>query len=137
MAEGSKPKGEIPLDMSPADTARELERLREEIRVLKETRTPESAAFSDATEIHAGKNDDGNDMWFFRIDLPPSGGQAIVINGTHYFHREQYKFDTPMLQSVKDIQARAWKHDEQIKGSNENAYRRPMERVISGQGGRR
>jgi hypothetical protein len=89
------------------------------------------------TEVFAGKRDDGADMWRYKIDLSPSGGVEIRLNGIPYYHGEVYTFDTATLRTVKEIVARTWDHERNISGNNENVYRREMEPRLSGKGGRR
>lgn len=89
------------------------------------------------TEIHAGKRDDGVDMWKYKIDLSPSGGTEVRLNGIPYYHGEVYEFDTATLRTIKEIVARTWDHERNISGNNENVYRREMNTTISGRGGRR
>lgn len=93
-----------------------------------------------------GHKDDGRDIlrpvfadeevptFFYKIDLPPSGGVSVGINGQQFYHGRTYEFDLHTLRSVKDIIARSWAHENSIRGSNENAYRRPHERRLSGAG---
>jgi hypothetical protein len=68
----------------------------------------------------------------YRIDLPPSGGVAISINGTEYYHNETYVVDVDLLRDLKDKVARAWGHEANIKGSNENIFRRPLNVTLRG-----
>ncbi len=72
--------------------------------------------------------------YFYKIDLPPSGGTAVKINGEGFYHGETYELDLDLLRTIKDIVHRSWAHEATIKGSNENAYRRPQNRVLSGAG---
>jgi len=129
-----KPKGgEIELDMSPAESAAQLAKARARIAELEQAAIPSaSSAFSAATEIHAGKNDDGEDLWYYVIDIPPSGGIELKINGHSFYHQQQYKINTNTLRTLKEMAHRAKLHDEQIHGSNENFYRRPQERTLRG-----
>ena len=89
---------------------------------------------SATTEINMGVNADGKSMWKYKIDLPPSGGTDIKINMVPYYHGETYTFETDLLRTVKEIVQRAWGHEAQIQGSNENFYRKEMNRSISGRG---
>ena len=75
-------------------------------------------------------NDNG--MVRKRIDLPPSGGICITINGIQYYHGQVYEFSPDQLQVVNEIIFRSWQHEETIKGNNENAYRRPRPGVVNG-----
>lgn len=93
----------------------------------------QSAIFtSGVVERPAGKSEDGKDLWWYRIDLSPSGGTEIKINGIPYYHGSTYKFDTDLLRSVKEIVARTWDHENNIMGANENMYRREQNRVLRG-----
>lgn len=83
-----------------------------------------------------GYKDDGRDIlrpiwkevelptYFYKIDLPPSGGMDFKINGDAYYHGATYEFDADTLRSVKEIVYRCWAHDTSIHGSDENVYRR-------------
>ena len=72
-------------------------------------------------------------VYRFRIDLPPSGGIGLVINGFTYYHDESYEFTAEELRSIKEQVARAWGHERSINGAeNENAYRRPQNRQLRG-----
>jgi len=86
------------------------------------------------TEIHMGKNADGKDLWKYKIDLPPSGGTDIKVNMVPYYHGETYTFETDLLRTIKEIVQRSWGHEASIQGSNENFYRREMNKTISGRG---
>jgi hypothetical protein len=87
-------------------------------------------------EVWIGKRDDGEDMWKYKIDLSPSGGVDVRINGVPYYHGEVYTFDTPTLRTVKEIVQRTWDHERNIHGNNENMYRREMNVTLSGRGRR-
>jgi hypothetical protein len=87
---------------------------------------------SATTEVHCGKTEKGDDQWKYKIDLPPSGGTDIRINGRPYYHGETYTFGTELLRSIKEIVQRSWNHEASIQGSNENFYRKEMNRTISG-----
>jgi hypothetical protein len=135
-------KAPVELDMSPAETAQELARLRARVNELEARPLPNTSfAITNATEIDAGITSEEVDgkmqevqWWYYKIDLPPSGGIDIKINGVAFYHGEQYKITTNTLRMLKDTVAKCWKHEEQIHGSNENFYRRPQERVLRGTG---
>jgi hypothetical protein len=121
------------LDQSPADTALEMARLRARIADLEAAKTAApSFTITSNTEVSAGLDELDHEWWFYKIDLPPSGGIEIKLNGIAYYHGEQYKVDTDTLRTLKDIVFRCWKHEGDIHGSNENFYRRPQERVLRG-----
>lgn len=93
-----------------------------------------SLLMSNVTERLAGE-EDGKQMWWYRIDLAPAGGTEIKINGTPYYHGSTYKFDTDLLRSIKEIVARTWAHENSINGANENPYKQAQNKVIgSGRG---
>lgn len=70
--------------------------------------------------------------FFYKIDLPPSGGSDISLNGTKFYHGSTYTVDIDLLRDLKEKVYRCWAHENSIMGSNENAYRRPLERTLRG-----
>jgi hypothetical protein len=62
-------------------------------------------------------------LYLYAIDLPPSGGESLSINGAKLYHGTVVELDEDLLRSVKEIVYRCWDHDRTINGSNENAYR--------------
>ena len=69
--------------------------------------------------------------YFYKIDLPPCGGIDYKINGVAAYHGSTYELDIDTLRTVKDIVYRCWKHDADIHGSDENAYRPKKANVVS------
>lgn len=69
--------------------------------------------------------------YFYKIDLPPVGGEAVSINGRKFYHGAVYEFDEDELRSIKDIVFKCWKHDSDIHGSDENFYRKKTQPVIN------
>lgn len=72
--------------------------------------------------------------FFYKIDIPPVGGIALVVNGIQLYHGGVYKLDLDSLRSTKEQVFRLWDHDRNIMGSNENAYRKPQDVHISMRG---
>lgn len=70
--------------------------------------------------------------FYYKIDLPPSGGTDIKINGESFYHGQVYELTPDQLRDVKDIVGKSWGHESTIRGSNENVFRRPQNRVLSG-----
>jgi len=64
------------------------------------------------------------DEYFYKIDLPPVGGEGIRINGTLLYHGQVVRCDARTLSTLKDIVYRNWKHDRDIHGTDENFYRK-------------
>ena len=122
-------------DAPVIDQTQEIERLQRELAAEKAKSIPGlNLAFTSATEIDGGVDDDGKQWWFYKIDLPPSGGIDIRINGVAYYHGEQYKVGTDVLRTLKDIVHRSWAHEQSIHGTNENFYRQPKNQVLRGGG---
>ena len=70
--------------------------------------------------------------FFYKIDLPASGGQGINLNGEWFYHGEVYTIDLDLLRTLKDAVHRAWAHEAQIKGNNENIFRKPSNVTLRG-----
>ena len=70
--------------------------------------------------------------YYYKIELPPSGGTSLRINGQDFYHGQTYEFSVDDLRMIKDMVARSWGHEANIRGSNENVFRRPQNRVLSG-----
>lgn len=118
-----------PVAVAPtaADQAVELARLRARVQELEARETFVQLPGSAITEVFAGMEDyegEQRDTWHYRIDLPASGGADLSINGHRFYHGQTYKVSTDTLRTLKDQVARAWGHEANISGSNENFYRR-------------
>jgi hypothetical protein len=68
--------------------------------------------------------------FYYRIELPTSGGFNLTTNQVEFMHGEVYEFDIDTLRSVKERVYRQWQHEASINGSNENAYRRPKDQYV-------
>lgn len=75
--------------------------------------------------------------YYYKIDLPPSGGVEIKINGESFQHGEVYEFDLDQLRTIKDIVARSWGHEQTIHGNDENVFRKPSNMTLRGKRGAR
>lgn len=87
---------------------------------------------TNVTERLAGKDDEGKDLWWYRIDLAPCGGTEIKINGMPYYHGQTYKFGTDLLRSIKEIVSRTWEHEASVNGANENVFKTAQNRILRG-----
>lgn len=87
---------------------------------------------SAVSEVAIGRDDKGELLYKYKIDLPPSGGLDIKINGMPYYHGETYTFAIDLLRTIKEIVQRTWGHEQSIQGSNENFYRKQLNRSIGG-----
>lgn len=93
----------------------------------------QSAMFTtNVTERFAGKDEDGNELYWYRIDLAPCGGTEIKINGMPYYHGQTYKFGTDLLRSIKEIVSRTWEHEANVNGVNENVFKQAQNRILRG-----
>lgn len=70
--------------------------------------------------------------FFYKIDLPPIGGVGLNMNGQYLYHGTVYEMDVDTLRTVKDSVYKAWKHEADIHGSDENMYRRPSNVTLRG-----
>jgi hypothetical protein len=87
---------------------------------------------TNVTERFSRVAEDGSDVYWYRIDLAPCGGTEIKINGVPYYHGSTYEFRTDLLRSIKEIVSRTWAHENNIMGSNENAYKVAQDRMLRG-----
>lgn len=70
--------------------------------------------------------------FFYKIDLPPVGGDGLKVNGLPLAHGAVMEFDIHTLRSVKEMVFRCWDHERNIHGTDENVFRKPTERTLSG-----
>jgi hypothetical protein len=77
-------------------------------------------------EVSEGKFEDiEKDFWKYTLDLPPSAGEGIKINGMPAYHGQLICVDTDTLRYVKAMVFQAWYHEQSITGTaNDNAFRR-------------
>lgn len=119
---------EAQLEASKSSEQKALEQV-----ALNKANAQSQALFGPANvEVQTGVDENDEPIFALRIDLPPSGGEFIRINGEPFYHGVTYTFDMDRLRSVKEIIARSWGHEATINGSNENAYRKPKDTRIGG-----
>ena len=114
-----------------AEKTAENERLRGEVITAKSEAMATFISFDQ--EMPTKELDkDGEPLYEYRIDLPPSGGMMITINGWPFYPGQTYKMTRAQCASFKEIVARSHGHEATIKGKvNENIFRKPENRVIS------
>lgn len=147
--EGVTPPEDIEIESPEIETQEQLKARIKKLEAMLETSIAaqgiaedESARLSaqaqstmfttNVTERFAGKDEDGNDLWWYRIDLAPCGGTEVKINGMPYYHGQTYKFGTDLLRSIKEIVARTWDHENNIMGANENVYKTAQNKMLRG-----
>lgn len=72
--------------------------------------------------------------YWYKIDMPPVGGTDLKINGVPMEQGALVKLTLDELSSVKEMIYRLWQHEHNISGSNENFYRKPVQRQLSARG---
>jgi hypothetical protein len=118
-----------------AEMSIEMEALRRQVAQLSAKPAEGFVQIGDPNENYAGEMEiDGEmtPMYFYRIDLAPCGGTDIRLSGETFFHGEVYKVTVHQLRTLREIVNRTWGHEAQINGTNENFYRKPMERTLRG-----
>jgi hypothetical protein len=65
------------------------------------------------------------------IDLP-GHSKEIRLDGVIYSHGHQFTVPKSVADSLYDVMGRAWDHEEQVGGANQNEYRKPRSTRVSG-----
>ena len=119
-----------------AEMSVEMEALRRQIAQLSAKPAEGHIQVGDPNETYAGEIEDadGNMVphYFYRIDLAPCGGTDIRLSGETFFHGEVYKVSVHQLRTLREIVNRTWGHEAQINGTNENFYRKPLNKQLRG-----
>lgn len=66
----------------------------------------------------------------FQVDLP-GNSQHIMLDGIIYLHGRTYTVSRNVAETMADIQARGWDHENEIGGANRDHYRKPRNPRIS------
>jgi hypothetical protein len=72
--------------------------------------------------------------YFYKINMPPCGGEDCKQNGISLYHGAVYELDLDTLRTVKEWVYRLWDHDRNTSGSNENFYRKKLDLRFSARG---
>lgn len=131
---------------SAAEMTAELDKLRRQVADLTaKADLPPASSFSASTELDAGmmkvETEDGKledvQTYWYTINLPPSGGEDIKINGTPFHHGQRYRVRQTTLSSIKEAVFRAWRQEDIINGAQENPYRSQTQARFSARTGQR
>lgn len=88
------------------------------------------AMLAEFKKAEAGKNDPAQEVLDYHVTLPRFCNY-VVIDGVQYFHNTSYDFSRQALDSVRDIVANAWKHEEAAFGDRDpNAYQRKFNQAV-------
>lgn len=77
----------------------------------------------------------GQKICSLTLDLP-GHANSIIIDGRSYFHGTTIYIPENQYNSMIDIQARAWEHENEIGGANRDMYkgRTPLNKLVSPNG---
>lgn len=70
------------------------------------------------------------DIQDFHVDLP-GNSRHIMLDGVVYLHGVTYPVSRNVAETMADIQARGWDHENEIGGANRDHYRKPQSKRIS------
>jgi len=87
----------------------------------KAARTAALEAFKDEARRAV---DPDEELFSFQIDLP-GHADRITIDGISYLHGGTYEFTKKELDTIREVQSRAWRHEDEVGGANRDFYRAP------------
>lgn len=98
--------------------------------VVEERKKKARNAYIEAMKVEALREQDPEEELFpYQIDLA-GHADRIMIDGRVFLHGQTYDFTKKELDTIRDIVARTWDHEEEIGGSNRDFYRRPRQTRI-------
>lgn len=114
----------VDLSLLSAEEQIELKKIAEG-EVLEERKRKARDAYIEAMKLEALRTIDPEEELFpFTIDVA-GHADRIMLDGRIYLHGQTYEFTKKELDTIRDICARTWDHEEEIGGSNRDYYRRP------------
>lgn len=86
----------------------------------------------DRIRVRARRTEDplADEIALITIDLPGSADRVRLDNKV-YFHGHTYEFDRDQAACVREVMARAWRHEAEIGGAYRDHYRKPSPMVIT------
>lgn len=113
--------------LSAEDKANLRQRARDKVMKERKQRA-EDAFLAAAVEEERHANDPEYEQK--RITLNLAGhSDRIMLDGTVFFHGMTYNVPFPVYQSLKEVQARGWDHEDEVGGVNRDLYRKPRSPV--------
>jgi hypothetical protein len=80
-------------------------------------------AFKEEARIEA---DPEEELFEYQLDLA-GHADRIALDGKVFLHGQTYQFTRKELDTVHDIVAQTWKHEDEIGGANRDYYLRPRQ----------
>jgi hypothetical protein len=100
----------------------------ERVRLAKE------AYLRDAVARERARTRPAERMWQYTVILPLQA-EDIKIDGRMYVHGATYEVSQSEVQMLRHMVQKAWQHDREVSGRrDENVYRKPQDRILSGKG---
>ncbi len=95
--------------------------------VVEERKKKARNAYIEAMKVEALREQDPEEELIpYQIDLA-GHADRIMIDGRVFLHGQTYDFTKKELDTIRDVVARTWDHEEEIGGSNRDFYRRPRQ----------
>lgn len=131
MARKLAPKA-VPADLSllSSDT---LARIKAEAKAtvqLRKLKAAEEAALAQEIEALEHEDDPVYEKRSVLIDVAPST-DAILIDGTTYHHGRIYEVTAPVYETLLEIIARSWDHENEISGTKRRHHIKPQAALLS------
>lgn len=138
-----KPIAVAPVEMSdehPGLTVKEVEdakaRAKAKIDKLKKTKAIENIEKLEAQRLEAAENRitgviDKDEKIFVTLNLPDYA-PCLTVDFFQYYHGQTYELPRHMVKSLKEMEARAWDHSDEVDGKlDRNMYRKKREQRIN------
>lgn len=92
-------------------------RMRIKLEVLQELLAEQVKVKREGKAIHAAAVEEAEpeELVNFTVNLPVQATN-IRIDGREYYHGHTYKIRVSQLDTFRDIQSLAWRHDDQVRG---------------------
>ncbi len=97
-------------------------KLRAKLEALQELLAEQMATkkAGKAIQAEAAEKAEPEELVEFTVNLPVQA-QNIRLDGREYYHGHTYKIRESQIDTFRDIQSMAWKHDDQVRGYRPHA----------------